>query len=347
MNADFFEALDQLEKERSIPRAFMLEKLQLAFAAALRNDPAVGGENVEIEIDEEEHTMQAHVLKDIVEEVEEPMMQATLEQAHAFDATLAVGDVLRIPVDTSKFGRIAAQTAKQVIMQGIREAERGIIFQAYQSKQHEILSAVVQRIDPRSGNAYLKMSDGEDTEIMLPALEQIKGEQLVEGAHIKVYVAEVRQAVKGPQIFISRNHPGIVRRLFELEVPEIADGTIEIVNLVREAGSRTKMAVRSLDANVEAVGSCVGHRGARVNRIVDELGGEKVDIFPYSDDIETYISRALLPAKVTSVEIIGEDPRSARVIVPEDQLSLAIGKEGQNARMAARLCETKIDIKAE
>ena len=348
MNAEFFDAIAQIEKEKGIPRDYMYEKISQAVAAAIRNDPSVAGDNVVLEMDDVQKTMRAVVLKNVVEEVEDPSMEISVEAARERDATLNAGDVMRTPVETRDFGRIAAQTAKQVIIQGIREAERGIIFQHYTSKEHEILSAVVLRIDTRNGNAFLHMNDGEDTgEIMLPFAEQVRGERLIEGSHIKVYVVEVRQLFRGPQIFISRVHPGLVRRMFELEVPEIADGTVEIMGVSREAGSRTKMAVRSLDSNVDAVGACVGNRGARVNNVVAELSGEKIDIIPYSDVDEEFVAAALLPAKVIAVDIISEDPKACRVIVPDDQLSLAIGKDGQNARLAARLTEIKIDIKSE
>jgi len=348
MNAEFFDAIANLEKEKGIPRDFMFEKISQAVAAAIRGDAEISGENVELELDEENKTMRAVVVKQVVEEVENPALEIALDAARQKDAKLNIGDQVRTPVDPMAFGRIAAQTAKQVIIQGIREAERGIIFQQYASKEHEILSAVVLRIDDRNGNAFLRMIDGEDAgEIMLPYIEQVRGEQLYEGAYVKVYVAEVRKSFRGPQIFISRTHPGLVRRLFELEVPEIADGVVEIVNISREAGSRTKMSVRSNDANVDPVGACVGNRGARVNNIVEELDGEKIDIIPYSESEEEYVTAALSPARVLHVDIIGEDPKACRAIVPDDQLSLAIGKEGQNARLAARLTGIKIDIKSE
>ncbi|MCL2546026.1 MAG: transcription termination factor NusA [Oscillospiraceae bacterium] len=349
MNAEFFDALAQLEKEKNIPKAFMLDKISQAVAVAVRNDPDVGGENVELELDEENKTMRAVVLKEVVEEVENPALEISLELAREKDPLLNVGDMLRTPVDPMSFGRIAAQTAKQVIVQGIREVERGMIFQQYASKEHEILTGIVTRIDPR-GNAYLRMIDSDEegnTQMVLPQSEQVRGEELPEGSYVKVYVAEVRESTRGPQVFISRTHPGLVKRLFELEVPEIANGIVEVINVVREAGNRTKMAVRSLDPNVDAVGACVGNRGARVNNIVDELNGEKVDIIPYSDIDEEYVGAALSPARVSEVEMIGDDPKACRVIVPDDQLSLAIGRAGQNARLAARLTGIKIDIKSE
>jgi N utilization substance protein A len=243
------------------------------------------------------------------------------------------------------FGRIAAQTARQVIIQGIREAEQGMVFDEFTSKEHEILTGVVTRIDPRNGAVALRLgSGGESTDTNLSMNEQVKGERYQEGQRLKVYVVEVRRATKGPQVLISRTHPGLVKRLFELEVPEIYDGTVEIRSIAREAGSRTKLAVWSADPNVDPIGACVGPRGQRVNTIVEELKGEKMDIIKFSEDPAQYIAAALAPADVISVTPL-EDGKSCRVVVPDDQLSLAIGKEGQNARLAAKLTGYKIDIK--
>ena len=289
------------------------------------------------------------VLKTIVEEGEyvNDATQILLDEAQRYDKKAHIGDVVRIPVETKKFGRIAAQAAKQVIIQGIREAERGIIYDEFTSKEHEILTGVVTRIEPRTGAVSIKISsNSEFTEAMLSPAERIKGEELAEGDRIKVYVVEVRKSTRGPQVLISRTHPGLVKRLFELEVPEIFDGTVEIRSIAREAGSRTKMAVYSADPEIDPIGACVGPRGGRVASIVNELGGEKIDIIKYSEDPEQYIASALSPAEVVSVEVL-EEGRSCRVIVPDSQLSLAIGKEGQNARLAARLTGYKIDIKSE
>lgn len=258
-----------------------------------------------------------------------------------------LGDTIKIPVETKKFGRIAAQAAKQVIIQGIREAERGIVYEEFTSKEHEILTGVVSRIEPRTGSVSIRISsNSEYTEAMLAPNERIKTEPLKEGDRIKVYVVEVRNSTKGPQVLISRTHPGLVKRLFELEVPEIFDGTVEIKSIAREAGSRAKMAVWSTDPDVDPIGACVGPKGGRVASIVEELGGEKIDIIKYSEIPEEYIAAALAPSEVISVTML-EDGKSCRVIVPDSQLSLAIGKEGQNARLAARLTGYKIDIKPE
>ena len=255
--------------------------------------------------------------------------------------------MVNVPVETKKFGRIAAQAAKQVIIQGIREAERGMIYEEFNSKEHEVLTGVVNKIDPRTGNIYIKISSNSDyTDAMLSPQECIRGEVLREGDRIKVYVVEVRRSTRGPQVLISRTHPGLVKRLFELEVPEIFDGDVEIKSIAREAGSRTKMAVWSEDPAVDPIGACVGPKGGRVASIVDALGGEKIDIVKYSETPEEFIAAALAPSEVVSVTLL-EEGRSCRVVVPDSQLSLAIGKEGQNARLAAKLTGYKIDIKPE
>ena len=349
MNAEFFDAIEQIEKEKGIPRGYMQEKIQQALLTAFKRDNPDCEDNVEVIMDENKKTISMFVLKTIVEESEyvNDATQILLDEARHYDKKAGIGDTVRIPVETKKFGRIAAQAAKQVIIQGIREAERGIIYDEFTSKEHEILTGVVTRIEPRTGAVSIKISsNSEFTEAMLSPTERIKGEELTEGDRIKVYVVEVRKSTRGPQVLISRTHPGLVKRLFELEVPEIFDGTVEIRSIAREAGSRTKMAVYSADPEIDPIGACVGPRGGRVASIVNELGGEKIDIIKYSEDPEQYIASALSPAEVLSVEVL-EEGRSCRVIVPDSQLSLAIGKEGQNARLAARLTGYKIDIKPE
>ena len=299
-----------------------------------------------VEADEEAGTVRMFVKKDVVEEVDNPCTEMSLQMAREKLPHAQLGDVIRIEVRTRDFGRIAAQTARQVIIQGMREAERGMIYDEFSSKEHEILTGVVTRVDPRSGAVSLRIGSGsEATEAFLAPGEQVKGETLVEGQRIKVYLVDVRRQSRGPQVVISRTHPGLVKRLFELEVPEIYDGTVEIRSIAREAGSRTKMAVWSNDANVDPIGACVGPRGQRVNNIVEELRGEKIDIIKYSDDPAEYIAAALAPADVVEVRMAEDGSKACRVIVPDDQLSLAIGKEGQNARLAARLVGYKIDIK--
>ena len=343
---EIFAALAMLEKERGISQTFMMDKIVQALTTAYKRDHE-GVENVVVDVDEGKRELKMFVQKEVVEEVENPGTQMSLDEAKAVSAKYNVGDIVNLPVDNIEFGRIAAGNGKQVIIQGLREAESGMVYDEYNSKQHEILTGVVTRIDPRTGAVSIKISsNSEFTEAMLSATERIKGEELTEGDRIKVYVVEVRKSTRGPQVLISRTHPGLVKRLFELEVPEIFDGTVEIRSIAREAGSRTKMAVYSADPEIDPIGACVGPRGGRVASIVNELGGEKIDIIKYSEDPEQYIASALSPAEVLSVEVL-EEGHSCRVIVPDSQLSLAIGKEGQNARLAARLTGYKIDIKPE
>ena len=321
---EIFAALAMLEKERGISQTFMMDKIVQALTTAYKRDHE-GVENVVVDVDEGKRELKMFVQKEVVDEVENPGTQMSLDDAKAISAKYNVGDIVNIPVDNIEFGRIAAGNGKQVIIQGLREAESGMVYDEYNSKQHEILTGVVTRIDPRTGNASLRIGTGtEATDAILLAGEQVKGETLIEGQRIKVYLVD----------------------LFELEVPEIYDGTVEIRSIAREAGSRTKMAVWSNDENVDPIGACVGPHGQRVNSIVEELRGEKIDIIKYSDDPAEYIAAALAPADVVDVRL-AEEGKACRVIVPDDQLSLAIGKEGQNARLAARLVGYKIDIKPE
>ena len=342
---EIFAALEMLEKERGISQTFMMDKIIQALTTAYKRDHE-GVENVIVDVDEAKRDLKMFVQKEVVEEVEFPGIQMSLEEARAkFGARVEVGVTVNIPVDSMEFGRIAAGNGKQVIIQGLREAERGMVYDEFNSKQHEILTGVVSRIDQRNGNVSLRIGQGnESTEAMLSASEQIKSEVLVEGQHVKVYVVEVRRSTRGPQVLISRTHPGLVKRLFELEVPEIYDGVVEVKSIAREAGSRTKMAVWSSDEAIDPIGACVGPAGQRVNSIVEELRGEKIDIIKYSEDPAQFIAAALAPADVLDVWLADEG-KGCRVIVPDDQLSLAIGKEGQNARLAARLTGYKIDIK--
>lgn len=347
MNAEFFAAIEDIEKEKGIPKAYMLEKINQALLAALKKDNPGAAECVKVDIDEAKKKIDMYIQKTVVEEVEDSAVEITPAQAKKISARAMVGDIVNVPVETKKFGRIAAQAAKQVIIQGIREAERSIVYEEFTSKEHEILTGVVSRIDARNGNVSMKISsNSEYTDALMLANERIVGEELKEGDRIKVYVVEVRNNTNGPQVLISRTHPGLVKRLFELEVPEIFDGTVEIKSIAREAGSRTKMTVMSNDPDVEPVGACVGPKGARVNAIVSELGGEKIDIIKYSEVTEEYIAAALAPSEVIEVTLLPEG-KSCKVIVPDNQLSLAIGKEGQNVRLAARLTGYKIDIKPE
>ena len=341
---EIFAALALLEKERGIPQNFMMGKIIQALTTAYKRDHE-GVENVIVDVDEVKKDLKMYVQKEIVEEVENPGTQISLEEARKLSAKYELGGVVNIPVNNVEFGRIAAGNGKQVIIQGLREAEHGMIYDEFNSKQHEILTGTVQRIDPRTGNVILRIGTGsESTEAVLTLSEQVSGEELREGQLVKVYLVEVRRTTRGPQVLISRTHPGLVKRLFELEVPEIYDGIVEIRSVAREAGSRTKMAVWSENPDVDPIGACIGPRGQRVNAIVDELRGEKIDIIRWSEDPAQFVAAALAPADVLNVNLADEG-KSCRVIVPDDQLSLAIGKEGQNARLAARLTGYKIDIK--
>ncbi len=341
---EIFAALAMLEKERGIPQDFMMNKIVQALTTAYKRDHE-GVENVVVEVNEEKRDLKMFVQKEIVEEVENPGSQISLEEARRISAKYELGGMVRFPVENVEFGRIAAGNGKQVIIQGLREAEHGMIYDEWGSKQHEILTGTVSRIDPRSGNVYLRIGTGnEATEGIVFFNDTATTEIYTEGQLLKVYLVEVRRGTRGPQVMVSRTHPGLVKRLFELEVPEIFDGTVEIRSIAREAGSRTKMAVWSADENVDPIGACVGPRGQRVAAIVEELHGEKIDIIKYSEDPAEFIAAALAPSDVEEVRLADEG-KVCRVIVPDDQLSLAIGKEGQNARLAARLTGYKIDIK--
>ena len=340
---EIFAALAMLEKERGIPQSFMMGKIIQALTTAYKRDHE-GVENVIVDVDEEKKDLKMFVQKEIVEEVENPASEISLDAARNTSPNAQPGDVIRIPVKVENFGRIAAQTAKQVIIQGIREAERGAVYDNYSSKAQEILTGTVLRMDP-SGDMYIRIGTGtERSDAILRAGEQIPGEAYQEGDLIRVYVVDVHRSNRGPQVFVSRTHPNLVRRLFELEVPEIAEGLVEVRNIAREPGSRTKIAVRAAQEDIDPVGACVGPRGGRVGAIVNELHGEKMDIITWSEDPCQYVAAALSPAEVISVDQI-PGQKACRVVVPDDQLSLAIGKEGQNARLAARLTSYKIDIK--
>ncbi|MCD8341736.1 MAG: transcription termination factor NusA [Clostridiales bacterium] len=342
---EFFAALDQIEEERGIPKSYMLEKIEQALLTAYKHDHDKITDNVSVIFDEEKSDIRMVVRRDVVEEVDNPDTEISLEDARQHLPSVQLGDVVKKEIKIKNFGRVAAQTARQVIVQGIREAERNMVFDAFNAKAKEMLSGTVSRTDPRTGALYVRLNAGkEKTDALLSANEQVRGEYYKEGDRIRVYVVEVRRTTRGTQVVISRTHAGLVKRLFELEVPEIFDGVVEIKSIAREAGSRTKMAVWSNDPEVDPIGACVGTRGARVSAIVEELHGEKVDIIKYNEDMSAYIAAALAPASVLSVTMVEE--KSYRVVVPDDQLSLAIGKEGQNARLAARLTGCKIDIKS-
>jgi len=342
---EFFAAIAQIEQEKGIKPGYMMEKIAHALLTAYRREHEGVGENLVIDANPETATVRVFLKKDIVEVVDNPSTEISLDEARLVLPHAQLGDVVRMEIKPKNFGRVAAQNARQIITQAINEAEQGMIYDEFCSKEHELLNGTITRIDPRTGSITLRIRSGSEfTDSYLSANEQVKGERYVEGQRLKVYVVEVRRATKGPQVVISRTHPGLVKRLFELEVPEIYEGTVEIKSIAREAGSRTKLAVWSADPNVDPVGACIGQHGQRVNTIVEELKGEKMDIIKYSETPAEYIASALSPADVISVEEL-PDGKSCRVVVPDDQLSLAIGKEGQNARLAAKLTGYKIDIK--
>ena len=345
MNAEFFEALAMLEAERGLSAEYLLEKIKNAIVIAVKKDYDVEDDNVAVEIDPETGKFNVNLLKHIVEEVENPNTEISLEDAQAKKKTSKLGTDFVIPLKTKDFGRIAAQTAKHVIRQGLKEAERSQMYAEMQGNTHEIVSATVTNLDMARGIVTLELSKGGVA--TLPRNEQVPGEEYYEGQHLQVYVVDVRETERGPRMMISRTHPGLVKRMFEMEVPEIYDGTVEIKAISREAGARTKMAAWSKDENVDPVGACIGPRGARVAEIVDELGGEKIDIVRWSEDPAAFISEALSPAKVVDVELLEGENRAARVTVPDHQLSLAIGNRGQNARLTARLTGYSIDIRPE
>ncbi|MDR1247588.1 MAG: transcription termination factor NusA [Clostridiales Family XIII bacterium] len=339
MNRDFILAVEDLEKEKDISKDLLIEAIEIALISAYKKNYGTS-QNVSVNIDRETGDIDVYMRKDVVETVEDDSAQVALDDVISLDPNYKVGDAIEYRVTPKDFGRIAAQTAKQVVLQRIREAEKGVIFDDYVSRQGEIITGTIQRIS----NETIFVSMGK-TEGILAAMEQVKGERYHINSRMKFFIMDVRKNLKGPQIYLSRTHPGLVRRLFELEVPEIQDGVVEIDSLAREAGSRTKMAVFTNDEGVDPVGACVGSKGIRVQAVVDELSGEKIDIINWSDDTQQNISNALSPAKVERV-VINEDGKSATAIVPDYQLSLAIGKEGQNVRLAAKLCGWKIDIKS-
>ena len=343
---EIFESLRELEKLKGIPVEYMVDRLKQALTNAYRKDREdhrdIPAENVVVGISEEGLSM--HQIKTVVEELEDIALEIHIDTARRYSPNVQVGDTVAIPVDIAKFGRIAAQTAKQVVIQGIREAERGAMYESYSSKAQELLTGTVLRLDP-SGDYFVRIGQGnEQHDAVLRVSEQIPGEKYEPGDLIRVYVLEVHKAQRGPMVQVSRTHPNLVRRLFELETPEIASGEVEVRNIAREAGSRSKMAVRATVEGVDPVGACVGPRGGRVGAVVDELHGEKIDIVVWSEDPCEYVKAALSPADVISVTLV-PGQKACKVLVPDDQLSLAIGKEGQNARLAARLTSYKIDIK--
>ena len=341
MNKEFFIALDLLEKEKGIPKEYMLEKIEAALLSAVKKEYG-NSALMRVAIDPVKEDIKVYQQKEVVEEVTNPQCQISLEDAKALSRRNTLGKMVETEVKTKNFRRLSAAAAKSVIIQGIREGERKAMQEAYESKREEIITATVSKVDSVTGNIVLETGT---SHAVLTKNEQIPGETFMVGDKIKVYVLEVNRESRGPLVTLSRVHPGLVRRMFELEIPEIQDGIVLVKGVSREAGSRTKIAVWSRDEDVDAVGACIGNHGMRISAIVDELDGEKIDIVKYSETPEEYIAAALAPATVRAVEMTGE--RACKVIVDADQLSLAIGKEGQNARLAARLTGMKIDIKAE
>jgi len=341
MNTEFFTALDLLEKEKGIPAEYMIEKIEAALVAAYKKEYG-SNTNVRILIDPAKKDVRVYQQKEVVEEVEDPETQISLVDAKAVAKKYKVGMIMETEVKPKNFRRLSAAAAKSVIIQGIREGERRVMQEAYETKHEEIITATVSKVDRETGNVVLET---DTSRAVLLHSEQIPGEDFYVGDKIKVFVMEVNKEARGPVVTLSRSHAGLVRRMFELEIPEIADGIVMVKGVAREAGSRTKISVWSRDEDVDPVGACLGSHSSRIATIVDELRGEKVDVVKYSEQPEEYIAAALAPAKVISVTMTAE--RACRVQVAPDQLSLAIGREGQNARLAARLTGYKIDIKAD
>ena len=337
-NNEFFEALSALEKERGLPEDYLIDKIKAAIVIAVKKDYEVEDDNVVVDIDPELGAFRASLLRDIVEEGENPHTQVSLEDAQKVRKSYKVGQRMVTPLKTKEFGRIAAQTAKHVIRQGLREGERNLQCSEMQSRAHELIAATVVSIDPERGNVVLDLGKG--GEAILPRNEQVPGETFTEGQTVQVYVVDVLATDRGPRVTISRTHPGLVKRMFELEVPEIYDGTVEVKAIAREAGARTKLAVWSKNPDVDPVGACI-------EKIVQELNGEKIDVIRWSEDITEFISAALSPAKVVKVELLPGETKSCRVTVPDHQLSLAIGNKGQNVRLCAHLTGYNIDIRPE
>lgn len=342
-NKDFFEAIRLLEQERGIPSDYLLEKVCAAIVTSVRKE--YGGEDVVfVECIPEKNHLRVYLKKQVVEEIENEYTEILLEDAKKYNPTALVGDYVEISLETKQFGRIAATTAKNVIRGDIHDAERELMLREFESKQEELVTGKVQSVDPQTGNITLEIGKAV---VVLPKSRQIPDETFVEDQLVKVFIEGVKDTPKGPKAMISRIHSGLVKRLFETEVPEIYDGIVEVKSVSREAGSRTKIAVHSNDEKVDPVGACIGPKGSRVGAIVDALGGEKIDIVVYDEDPAKFIAAALAPANVLSVEIDEENEHACHVTVPDTQLSLAIGNKGQNARLAARLTGWKIDIKPE
>ncbi|WP_156289100.1 transcription termination factor NusA [Oceanobacillus salinisoli] len=340
MSSQLFDALENLSKEKGIEKQVLLEALEAALISAYKKN-FKSASNVRVELDEETGRMSVFSRKTVVEEVEDPQQEISVDQAREINLNHEVEDIIEVEVTPKDFGRIAAQAAKQVVTQRVREAERGVIFSEYIDREEDVMTGIIQRKDSRF--VYVNLGK---VEAKLAEAEQMPTEEYHIHDRIKVFVTKVENTSKGPQIYISRSHPGLLKRLFEMEVPEIYDGTVEIKSVAREAGDRSKISVYAPDPDVDPVGSCVGQKGQRVQTIVNELKGEKIDIVEWSEDPKVYVSNALSPSKVVDV-LVDEEEKATTVIVPDYQLSLAIGKRGQNARLAAKLTGWKIDIKSE
>lgn len=340
MNVEFLKALEDIEKEKGISKDFLIEAIEAALISGYKRNFG-SAQNVRVEFDKATGQVHVYSRKNVVEEVLDPTLEISLKDAHKKHPDYTIGDIVEVEVTPANFGRIAAQTAKQVVVQRIREAERGIIFSEFQNREGDIMTGIVQRWSKQ--NVVIDMGK---TEALLIPCEQMRTDVYETGNRLKVFVVEVKDSTKGPRILVSRTHPGLLKRLFELEVPEIFDGVVELKSVAREAGSRSKIAVHSNNTDVDPVGACVGPRGIRVQAVVNELNGEKIDIVEWNEDPAVFVSNALSPAKVLSVNIL-EKSGVAQVVVPDYQLSLAIGKEGQNARLAAKLTGWKVDIKSD
>ena len=340
MNIDFIEALNEIERDKGIKKDVLIDAIEAALISSYKRNFNTA-QNVRVDINRQTGDIKVFARKTVVDEVLDPRLEISLDAAHEINGNYQLNDIVEIEVTPADFGRIAAQTAKQVVTQRIREAERGLIYEAFIDKEEDIVTGIVQRQDTR--NIYVDLGK---VEAVLPLNEIMPNEKFRQGERIKAYITKVENTTKGPQILLSRTHPGLLKRLFELEVPEIYEGVVEIKSVAREAGFRSKIAVYSRNDEVDPVGSCVGPKGMRVQTIVGELRGEKIDIVRWSEDVEEYVSNALSPAQVLEVIVLG-DEKVARVIVPDHQLSLAIGIKGQNARLAAKLTGWKIDIKSE
>jgi N utilization substance protein A len=341
VNAELLRALDQIEEEKGISKDVIIDAIEAALLSAYKKNFGAIAQSMRIEMERDTGEMRAYQVRTVVESVEDATTQIALSQVREWDPTAEPGEMVEVEVTPKDFGRIAAQTAKQVVVQRLREAERELVYKEFRDREGDIVTGIVQRIERK--NVYLDLGR---IEAVLPPPEQIPREGYRQGERVKAYVVEVRQGTRGPQIVVSRTHPGLLKRLFEIEVPEVYEGIVEIKAIAREAGTRSKIAVASRDRNVDAVGACVGPKGSRVQAIVDELRGEKIDIVSWSPDVGQFAAAALSPAKVVRVEI-EETTKTALVVVPDHQLSLAIGREGQNARLAAKLTGWRIDIKSD